>query len=425
MKVKKDPFKYLDSLEQHTVKPGLERISNVLKAEGNPHLALNTVLIAGTNGKTSTASILAEILTAGGFSIGLYTSPHLIRLGERIKISGREIPISVLGELLCRARRLSENLNLQMSYFETLTAAAFIYFKEKRVDAAVFEVGMGGRWDAVNVAQPVVSAITNISMDHMRYLGSTLEEIALEKAGIIKRETPLVTAAGEVALGVIEKKCEEKRAPIFRNEKEFFCSETENGAFNYAGPRWTVNNIRPEIKGSFQRANACVALACAEVIDRLKGFNIPPERVRKAVGQTRVVGRMEYARTNPPFIIDGAHNPASARHLVESLGELHRGLRFVFVIAMSGDKDHAEFIKQIAPVCLRLILTRSPDGKSAQPETLRKFAPTNTETEIAATPERALEKARQTALPCCVTGSLYFAGEVKKLISRPDFSIEV
>ncbi len=303
---------------------------------------------------------------------------------------------------------------MRPSYFEILTAAALIHFKKEKVDFAVLEAGMGGRWDATNVARPLVSVITNVSMDHAQHLGNTERQIAAEKAGIIKKATPLVTAAEGEALGVIEKICGEKKSPVLRNGTEFYRKETKEGTFSYIGPRWKIENIRAGMKGGFQRTNACVALASAEVLSG-GGFDISPEPAKNAVEQTRMEGRMEYVRSNPPFIIDGAHNPESARRLVMALEELHREKRFVFVIAMSKDKDHGEFIRQVARISSRLIFTRTGDEKSARPEELTKFA-RGQNTETVATPERALKKSLATGLPCCVTGSLYFAGNVKKLI---------
>lgn len=424
MNHKKDPFEYLNSLGLHTVKPGLERIAGILDAEQNPHLDANTVLIAGTNGKSSTASMLASVLTWVGFSTGLYTSPHLTRPEERIKTDGAEISSAALGDLINRARRAAEAQNLKPSYFEILTAAAFMHFRDKGVDFAVLEAGMGGRWDATNVARPLVSAITNVSMDHVRHLGNTEEKIADEKSGIVKRGIPLITGAKGAALGVIEKTCLGKESPILRDGTEFRRREKENGTFSYVGPRWKIENICSGMKGEFQKTNACIALACAESLSD-SGVEIPPERAKAAIEQMRVEARMEYICHNPPFIIDGAHNPAAALCLAESLEKIHGEIRFVFVVAMSNDKDHALFLRRIAGKSSRLILTRTGDGKSAEPERLMKFAPQNTAAEIAATPEDALRKALKSALPCCVTGSLYFAGQVKKLISKPGFSIKI
>lgn len=423
MNHKKKPFEYLNSLGLHTIKPGLGRISAILNAEGNPHLDINTVLVAGTNGKSSTATAISDILISAGFSTGLYTSPHLMQLEERIKIDSKAIPRTTLGELISRVRRASDIEKLRPSYFETLTAAAFVYFKNMKVDFAVLEVGMGGKWDATNVARPLISAITNVSIDHEQYLGKTEEKIAAEKAGIVKKGTPLVTAARGAALGVIEKMCREKESPVLRNGTEFFIEETEDSAFSYAGPLWKMKNIRVETKGIFHKQNVCIALACAEFLSG-GGFEISRELAKSAVEQTRLAGRMEYIRNKPPLIIDGAHNPAAALCLAESLEKLHGEKRFVFVIAMSKDKDHRLFIKRIAKKCSRLIFTRANDRKSAKPEELIKFAPANTEAEIAETPESALRKALKNPLPCCVTGSLYLAGEVKELMCRQEFSIK-
>ncbi|MGI9559073.1 MAG: bifunctional folylpolyglutamate synthase/dihydrofolate synthase [Thermodesulfobacteriota bacterium] len=422
MNPEKEPFEYLRSLSLHKVKPGIERISALMKSMGNPHLAPETVLVAGTNGKTSTASILAEILSSCGFSTGLYTSPHLLSVGERIRINGLCAPDAEIGNLIERVREMSVSKNIDASYFETLTAVAFIYFKERKTDFAVLETGMGGRWDATNIARPLVCAITNVSIDHTKYLGDTEEKIAEEKAGIIKPETPLVTAASGAALEVIERVCAEKNSPVFRNRKEFESSENGDGTFSFSGRKWEIKNIRLAMEGDFQITNTAVALACAEALACERGVEISPGRAKEAAEKTRIEARMEYARVSPPFIIDGAHNTEAARRLAESLMRKHPEQKFVFVTAMSDDKDHAGFVEEIARVCSRLIITRSESGKGAEPEKIMNAARGKTNVEIEENPVRALEKA--SGSPCCVTGSLYFAGEVKDLIARKLFSIQ-
>ncbi|WP_462137417.1 bifunctional folylpolyglutamate synthase/dihydrofolate synthase [Candidatus Mycalebacterium sp.] len=407
-------LEYLRSLNQHSVKPGLERVTKILRTLGDPHLEIKTAVVAGTNGKTSTSSMLAEILFRAGFSTGLYTSPHLVRVGERIKTNGNDMEDGKLSELIERVHSICENENVRASYFEVLTVAAFIFFKEQGVDFAVLETGMGGRWDAVNIASPLVCAITNISMDHAQYLGNTEEKIAGEKAGIAKHGVPLITGARGGALAVIEKTCAEKKSPVLKNGEDFECAEN-NGGFSYSGRIWKIENITPAMKGPFQISNAAIALACAEIIAS-QGFDIPLKKAKEAIEKVRVGARMEYVRENPPFIIDGAHNTESARRLAEAIAKNHPHERFVFIVAMSDDKNHAEFLREIETVCSRLILTRSQSGRSVDAEKLLKFVSEGIEVETADSPEKALEKAEKTSLPLCVTGSLFFAGEVRELI---------
>lgn len=419
-----DPFKYLNSLGRHTVKPGLERISSVMSAAGNPHLLQNSVLIAGTNGKTSVAAMLAKILSGAGLRTGLYTSPHLVRVNERISVDGTPITDAELADTINEVRRVSLLANVQPSYFELLTAAAFMFFKEKKTGFTVLETGMGGRWDATNISRPLGTAITNVSLDHTRYLGGSAEEIAAEKAGIAKPGTPLVTAAEGGALGVIEKICAEKNAPVFINGRDFRCRQTGNGEFSYEGLKWEIHGIRPAAKGGVFRAeNIAVALACAEALEAAGGFNITPDGAKEAVGSAFVPARMEYLRHSPPLILDGAHNAAAAEHLARSIRESHGEEKFVFVVAMSDDKDHRGFVENIAPVCSRLIFTGAGGEKFVDPEKLLKLAPPQIGAEVIKSPLPALEKALQTSLPCCLTGSLYFAGEVKRLLEEKAFRL--
>ena len=418
-----DPLKYLNSLGRHTVKPGLERISSIMSAAGNPHLLQNSVLIAGTNGKTSVAAMLAKILSGAGLRTGLYTSPHLIRVNERISVDGTPITDAELAGAINEARQVSLLVGVQPSYFEILTAAAFIFFKEKKTDFAVLETGMGGRWDATNISRPLGTAITNVSLDHTRYLGGTVEEIAAEKAGIAKPGIPLVTAAEGGALGVIEKICSEKNAPVSVNGRDFRCRKTGNGEFSYGGLKWKIHGIRPAAKGIFRAENIAVALACAESLEAAGGFNITPDGAKEAVESAFVSARMEYLRHSPPLILDGAHNAAAAERLARSIRESHGEEKFVFVVAMSDDKDHRGFVENIAPVCSRLIFTGAGGEKFVDPEKLLKLAPPQIRAEAVTPPLLAMEKALQTSLPCCLTGSLYFAGEVKKLIHEHSVSI--
>ena len=404
------------------VKPGLERISSVMSAAGNPHRAQNVALIAGTNGKTSVATALAKILSSVGVRTGLYTSPHLVRVNERISVDGTPITDAELADTISEARRASLSVGARPSYFEILTAAAFLFFRKKKTDFAVLEAGMGGRWDATNISLPLVTAITNVFLDHTRYLGDTVQEIAAEKAGISKPGIPLITAAEGGALDVIEKTCAEKNAPVLINSGNFRCRQTENGGFSYHGIKWEIPNIRPVAKGIFRAENIAVALACAEVLEATGGFHITPDSAKEAVENTAVVARMEYLSPSPPFILDGAHNAAAAGQLARSIKETHGNEKFVFVIAMSDDKDHRGFVENIAPVCSRFIFTGMDGEKFADPENLIKFAPQQITAEVITPPLRALEKALKTSLPCCGTGSLYFAGEVKRLIEKGFFN---
>lgn len=428
-----DPFEYLNSLGRHAVKPGLERISAVMNAAGDPHPAQPSALIAGTNGKTSVASALAKILSDAGVSgasvsgvgvsgAGLYTSPHLARVNERISIDGTLITDAELADVINKARRASISAGVEPSYFELLTAAAFIFFREKKTGFTVLETGMGGRWDATNISRPLVTAITNVSLDHTRYLGGTVEEIAAEKAGIAKPGVPLITAAGGGGLEVITKICAGKNAPVLINGRDFRCRQTGSGEFSYHGVKWKIDGIRPAVKGAFRAENIAVALACAEALEA-GGMNITADGAKKAVENTVIAARMEYLRVSPPLILDGAHNAAAADRLARSIRETHGEKRFVFVMAMSEDKNHRGFLENIAPVCSRIIFTDVEGEKFTVAEKLLKLAPPQIKAEIITPILPALGKALQTALPCCITGSLYLAGEVKRLIEGKVLSL--
>lgn len=416
-----EALKFLDSLGLHTVKPGLGRITRLLEYFGDPHKRVRAIIVGGTNGKGSVASAVSAVLSAEGYLTGLYTSPHLVSVTERIKINGHDISGGDLSRIVLAVRDAAIKTSSETpSYFETLTAAAFVYFAERGADFSVLEVGMGGRWDATNVVSPLVSVITNISKDHTEYLGNTLAAIAAEKACIIKRGAPVVTAASGTALRVITGSARElsSKAYVYGGDFKSEGRGTEN--FRYEGPEWTLDGLRSNLTGAYQMENLSVAIAALESLSTDSGIKIREESVRNGISRINWPGRLEVLRESPPLILDCAHNPGGARALARSLGEIYPGTRFTFLIGMLKDKRGHAFLKELSPLAERVIFTEPPSERCASAETLSAAAAgaLDCETNIVKDYKEAYNELLNLGSPACITGSIYLAGAIMELRSH-------
>ncbi len=413
-----DAIAYLNSLGLHKVKPGLERTIKLLEILGNPQEEIPSLLIAGTNGKGSVAATIASVLEAVGYKVGLYTSPHLIRLTERIKINGDEITIEELSRLILEVREAACNLPEEPTYFEVLTVAVFLYFARERIDLSVLEVGMGGRLDATNVVIPLVSVITNISADHTEFLGRNVKEIAFEKGGIIKRRIPVVTAAKEDALSIIENLASEKSAPTIIKEKDFTIDGDNTHDFNYLGSSWNLKHLNYSLNGFYQIENASLAVATLESISKFYEIYIEEEGLRKGLSSVRWEGRMEIPRIDPPLILDGAHNPGAAEALRKSIERMFKAKKFVFLIGMLADKDHEEYMKAISTIVEYMIITEVPSERGIKAIELANVARHYVNNiKIISDFREAYKKILSQQKPACVTGSLYLIGAIKQFHS--------
>jgi dihydrofolate synthase/folylpolyglutamate synthase len=411
-------YTYLNSLGLHKIKPGLGRIKKLLRSLGNPHEKAPGIIVGGTNGKGSAAAAIAAILRAGGYRTGLYTSPHLIDVTERIRISGREIERSELARILLRVKRAAEkSTGGSTSYFETLTAAAFVYFAESGVDFSVLEVGMGGRWDATNVITPLVSVITNVSKDHTDYLGRTIGEIASEKARIIKPGVPAVTCARGKALRVIAEYAMRHRTQLRVYGRDFISAGENPDSFDYTGSVWMLKGLSSNLRGHYQTENLSAAISAMEAINEHHGIKIGEKALRKGLGSIDWPGRLQTIRKRPPLILDSAHNPGGAKALAESLKLMHPSLKFTFLIGMLTDKDHGSFIRELAPIAGKFIATEIESERALSADALaRKISRIFPGPVIV---ERDYRKAYRDLLkesePACIAGSLYLTGAIKAI----------
>ena len=413
---------YLYDLQKYGIKFGLSSTSNLLKRLGDPHKKLKAIHIAGTNGKGSTAAMLSAILVRAGYQVGLYTSPHLVRFNERFRVNEQEVGDEEILEVFRRMRKVVAERE-PPTFFEATTAMALNLFAEKRVDWAILEVGMGGRLDATNVIQPQITIINNVSLDHQEFLGATLTRIAREKAGIIKKEVPLITAVRQpAALAIIKARCLEAGAPCYRVGKEIRVRFLGERRFGYLGLGWCLENLHSPLAGRHQVLNAATALGGLEVLERHGHFRLNQDHIREGLSRTRWAGRLEWLSRRPAVLLDGAHNYAGMTALRQALKEEYAYRRLIVVLGIMADKDLRRMVLKLAPLAEHIIFTRPRYERAAEPESLLEMAGDFAErTELIKPVEAALERAKDLAGPedlVLVTGSLYFIGEVKEVHER-------
>ena len=408
---------YLYSLEKFGMIFGLTQVERILDAIGQPHREVPAIHIGGTNGKGSTAAMMAAILQKEGYRTGLYTSPHLIQFTERIKVNGKEIEQEAVAELAGWMREGIETAGITSPYtfFDFTTAMAFLYFKQKMVDLAILEVGLGGRLDSTNVVDPLLSIITNIAKDHEEQLGKSILKIAREKAGIIKEGRPLITAATQPqVLRLFSKVCREKKASCFRVGKEFQYVQTEERNFNYEGLHRKLWGIHLNLRGSHQIINATTALGAMEVLEDF-GYPVSTDAMVEGLSEVDWPGRLEMVSSSPRVILDGAHNPAGALVLKESLEKEFQYHHLNLLIGMMKDKDFESILHLLAPLADHLILTQPHYDRAAPPALLKKaLGPNGKKAEIIEDLREAIEQGLSITGEedlFCITGSLYTVGE--------------
>jgi len=410
----------------------------LLAALDHPERRFPSVLIAGTNGKGSTAATLASILQASGLRTALYTSPHLVRINERIQINGRPIDdekFALLHDLVERtAERLIEDGELPWhpSFFEMLTAMAFEHFATSKIEIAVLEVGMGGRLDATNVVEPRISVITDISLDHQKFLGNTITEIAREKAGIIRPNGVVVTLPqSPEANDVIGNAILEMNARAVNAAAHV--PPVTPASPSYLGPmvaRYPLSVMGGEIVvetpllGRHQLRNVALAIAAAEELAN-QGYPLTPDSIERGIRETRWPGRFQVVPGTPEFVFDVAHNPAGAWALRSTLSACCEDRRLIFVFGAMRDKAIQEIAEILFPLAERVIATRAENPRSAGPEEIRSAA-SRTHADIALAPDvaSAIAQARVVAGESgviVVTGSIYIVGEAMQVLGvRPD-----
>jgi dihydrofolate synthase / folylpolyglutamate synthase len=404
-----DPLSYLFSLEQFGIKFGLENISALVARLGHPERTFTSVHVAGTNGKGSVTAMVDAALRAAGHRSARYTSPHLIDLTERFVIDGQPVSRPALVAVVADLQRTADALLADgilaapPTFFEVTTATAFELFRRTGVSVAIIEVGLGGRLDATNVIQPAATAITSIALDHERYLGSTIEEIAFEKAGIIKPGVPVVIGdLHPAASAVIGRVAHERSAEVVRTS-----------AVDVRG--FTVG-----LAGAHQIGNAAVAVKLLDILNR-RGIAVPREAVARGLAQPDWPGRLDRRLLGDgrEVLLDAAHNPAGAAALASYLTTDGRGPRPLVFAAMR-DKDASGMFAALLPVVSHLVLTRATSPRSADPSDLEAQARAirDVPVTIAASAAEALDIAWHTSSHIVVAGSIFLLGDVMKELER-------
>jgi dihydrofolate synthase / folylpolyglutamate synthase len=424
-----DPRTWLTTLEQFGIKLGLSGIQTLCAELGHPERRIRAVHIAGTNGKGSVAAMVDEALRAQGYRVGRYTSPHLVRLEERVSIAGRPVRPGVLDDALATVRRAiralltAHALDAHPTFFEVTTAAAFLLFARSETDLAVVEVGLGGRFDATNVIQPLVCAITSIALDHEQHLGRSIESIAFEKAGIVKPAVPAVIGAmAEEARAVIHRICKERHAPLHdaasecRVEREREAGRTR---LRLTTPLGRYPPVTLALRGDHQAGNAAVAVRLLEVLNG-QGVAVSEAAIVAGLTRTHWPGRLDLvdAGGGRQVLIDGAHNPAGALALASYIeSEWPGGLPLVF--GAMRDKDLAGMLRPLASVARPLIVTTAPGARAAPAETVALIAREASAT-VLVCPDvgEALTAGWARAQRIAAAGSLYLAGRVLELLDR-------
>jgi dihydrofolate synthase/folylpolyglutamate synthase len=382
---------YLLGLELFGMRFGLDRMHKLMTVLGLPQRRFASIHVVGSNGKSSTVRMIAAILERHGLRTGSYTSPHLSTFAERVEVGERPLPKPAFAAAVARAAHAAELVNRtlgdddEVTQFEALTAAAYHALASSGIEVAVIEAGLGGRYDATNVIPSRVQVLTTVGLEHTRWLGPTLEDIAREKLAVVRDHAtlvtgPLVPEAGAVAADVV----------AARHARHVRVTEPWAGAL---GPR-----------GDFQRWNFAVAAAAAEA------FVGEPVALEQAAAEIRVPGRLEQIGTSPVTLVDSAHNPDGARALAAAL----EGERFTGVVAILDDKDAAAMLRELLPLFERVVFTRSANPRSLPPATLESLSTqlNGPPSEVVADPKRALERARALGAPVLATGSIYLVADL-------------
>ena len=411
-------LEYLYGLDKYGMIFGLSQVRKILEAIGNPHQEVQAIHVGGTNGKGSTAAMIASILQREGYRVGLYTSPHLVGFTERIKVNGKEITEKEVAELArwMKGRIEAAKITSPFTFFDFTTAMALAYFGQKMVELAVLEVGLGGRLDSTNVVDPLLSVITNIAKDHEEILGRGLLRIASEKAGIIKKGRPLITAATQPqVLRLLSQTCREQGSPYFEVGKEFRSVRAGESDFHYEGLRRKLWGIHLNLRGAHQIVNATTALGTMEVLEEL-GYTVSTEAMVEGLGNVDWPGRLEIVSPSPRVVLDGAHNPAGAKALRTSLEEDFRYRRLILLVGIMKDKDFGTMLRTLAPLADRVILSKPKTARAASPASLNDAVGGGGKSEVVEDLQEAIRKGLSMTGPedlLCITGSLYTVGEAR------------
>ena len=416
-----EALNYIHSVSNFFCKPGLERISELCHRIGDPQKKLKFIHVTGTNGKGSVCSMLASILMAEGYKVGLYTSPYVREFNERMRINGRNIPNEYLAMLTEEVRQSADKMMDSPTEFELITAIAFEYFSREKCDIVVLEVGMGGRLDATNIIEsPLLSIITGISVDHIAFLGDTIEQIAGEKAGIIKQNCPVLFGGeSKVAEEIIAKEANKKQSILYKTDYSSLSVEDmtlEGTTFNYKGKR----DIKLSLLGEYQPRNASVVLDAVDIL-RQGGIKINEEAVKVGLANAKWPARFEIIKNEPTVIFDGAHNLQGIEAAVKSIKQYFPDKRVIVISGVLKDKDYQKISDSISEIASRVytITPSNPRALSAM-EYANIFESKGIKAiccgSVNEAIDLAIKEATATNSAICCLGSLYTYCEIIKLV---------
>ncbi|HUW63199.1 MAG TPA: folylpolyglutamate synthase/dihydrofolate synthase family protein [Spirochaetia bacterium] len=417
---------YLQELTKFGFNFGLGRVQELLHRLGDPHLKLRVIHVGGTNGKGSMCAFTSSVLTEACCRVGMFTSPHLHGYTERYLIDGVPIAPGRLAALITDLRPHLEAMVAEgfehPTEFEVSTAAAFVYFLAERVDFLVLEVGLGGAIDSTNVVNPLISVVTNVTMDHMDYLGNTVEEIAAVKAGIVKEGIPLVTACTGATLDIMAARCRETHSPLYLVGRDLVFTPLDHSLqgqyFHLQGLNGDYRDLFIPLLGAHQLPNAALAVACAELLAE-RGCHITGEHIRKGLSRTRWPARLELITGAPDLLLDIAHNHAGALSLRGALEEYFPGRAPVLLIGMLDDKEWMKEVDELAPLATAVVVTRPDSPRASNWRRLADYAGQYGKTTAVEDINQALDQARALAGQeglVVVTGSLYMVASARSLV---------
>jgi dihydrofolate synthase/folylpolyglutamate synthase len=424
-----EAVKWLDSFQQFGMKLDLERIRELSRFLGNPEKKFQSIHVAGTNGKGSVCKYIASVLNKAGYKTAVYSSPHLITLRERFEINNEYIDEESFSNIVSKIKDIVEKNEIKPTYFEICTAIAFEYFSKNNVDIALIEVGLGGRYDATNIINPILSIITNISDDHQHILGETLEEIAFEKAGIIKHNTPVITAATGSCLEVIKREAKKNKSEVYFVDESKIKETTRNQSLqnfeinglikNY---NLTTNNI-----GEFQKINIAIGITTIELL-QMNGFFITDEAINQGIKEFKLQGRMQIIQTNPIILCDGAHNIEGVKYLKKTIQNNFTYDKLIIIFGVMSDKKISDMINVLKDTYDFLIITKPDNPRSAKPEdvlkiiknkSLKKYVLTNS---VSKAISKAVDISNKDDL-IVITGSLFTVGEALEFFLNDEINI--
>ncbi len=426
-----EALKWLYGFQKFGIKLGLERINCIVEELGHPQKNYKIVHVGGTNGKGSVCRVIGSILEKAGYKVGIYVSPHLQRFSERIIINNKEISEDEIVLLVEKIKPIIDDMLSKdnvPTFFEIVTAMAFQYFSDKEIDFAIVEVGLGGRFDATNVVEPMVSVITNVSMEHEEILGKEISDIAFEKAGIIKKNVPVVTSAKDEAYKIIENVAEEKNSQLCSINDENWTriiNDDISQEFFISGFLEDYS-IQTSMMGKFQGENIALAISAIEFL-QCNGIYISDANIYDGVKVAVNPGRMEILKFKPIVLLDGAHNSAGMLKLRESLKNDFNYDKLIVVIGILSDKNISSLISIILPIADNVIVTKPQSDRAFNPVELKEMIEEEVYRNMAYTNKVVIKEKISEAIDyaeliaeknslICITGSLYTVGEAREFI---------